>query len=71
MRFLGGLECKGLGRRFWCRVWPLAWHGAAQVVIVPLKEDRIWGRWGSDYNITIAIFYLLKGNYNGLGHFMT
>ena len=25
---------------------------------------RIWGIWGSYYNIPRAIFYLLKGDYN-------
>ena len=34
---------------------------------VPLKVDRIWGIWGSYYNIPKAIFYLLKGDYSGWG----
>ena len=29
----------------------------------PPQTDRIWGIWGSDYNILTAIFYLLKGDY--------
>ena len=28
--------------------------------------DRIWGIWGSYYNIPKAIFYLLKGDYRWL-----
>ena len=28
--------------------------------------DRIWGIWGSYYNIPKAIFYLLQGDYKGL-----
>ena len=30
----------------------------------PPLVDRIWGLWGSYYNIPKAIFYLLKGDYN-------
>ena len=30
----------------------------------PPKADRIWGMWGSYYNIPEATFYLLKGEYN-------
>ena len=30
---------------------------------VMLRSDRIWGIWGSYYNIPKAIFYLLKGDY--------
>ena len=29
----------------------------------PPGVDRIWGTWGSYYNITKAIFHLLKGHY--------
>ena len=29
--------------------------------------DRIWGIWGSYYNIPKAIFYLLKGDYTKIG----
>ena len=29
----------------------------------PPQVDRIWGRWGSYYNIPKAIFYLLEGDY--------
>ena len=29
----------------------------------PPEVDRIWGIWGSYYNILKAIFYLLKGDY--------
>ena len=29
----------------------------------PLR-DRLWGIWGSYYDIPRAIFYLLKGDYN-------
>ena len=29
----------------------------------PPKVDRIWGIWGSFYNVPKAIFYLLKGIY--------
>ena len=29
----------------------------------PAKVDRIWGIWGSYYNIPTAIFFLLKGVY--------
>ena len=29
----------------------------------PPEVDRIWGIWGSYYNIPKAIFYLLKGHY--------
>ena len=29
----------------------------------PPYVDRIWGIWGSYYNIPKAIFYLLKGDY--------
>ena len=29
----------------------------------PPEVDRIWGVWGSYYNIFKAIFYLLKGDY--------
>ena len=29
----------------------------------PPRVDRIWGIWGSYYNIPKAIFYLLKGDY--------
>ena len=29
----------------------------------PPLVDRIWGIWGSYYNIPKAIFYLLKGDY--------
>ena len=32
----------------------------------PPQVDRIWGIWGSGYNIPKAIFYLLKGDYRGL-----
>ena len=28
-----------------------------------LGVDRIWGIWGSDYNIPKTIFYLHKGDY--------
>ena len=27
------------------------------------QVDRIWGIWGSYYNIPNAVFYLLKGDY--------
>ena len=30
----------------------------------PPQVDRIWGIWGSYYNIPQAIFALLKGDYN-------
>ena len=33
----------------------------------PPEVHRIWGIWGSYYNIRKAIVYLLKGNYNLLG----
>ena len=29
----------------------------------PPQVDRIWGTWGSSYNIPKAILYLLKGDY--------
>ena len=29
------------------------------------QVDRIWGTWGSYYNMPKAIFYLLKGDYRG------
>ena len=32
-------------------------------VYSPPLVDRIWGIWGSCYNIPKAIFYLLKGDY--------
>ena len=32
-------------------------------VYSPPYVDGIWGKWGSDYNIPKAIFYLLKGDY--------
>ena len=28
-----------------------------------IEVDRIWGIWGSYYNMPNAIFYLLKGDY--------
>ena len=31
--------------------------------IAPPKVDRIWGIWGSYYDMLEAIFYLLKGDY--------
>ena len=30
----------------------------------PPEVDRIWGIWGSSYNIPKAIFYLLKGDFS-------
>ena len=33
----------------------------------PPKVDRIWGIWGSYYNIPKTIFYLLKGDYSSKG----
>ena len=33
----------------------------------PPKVYRIWGIWGSYHNMPKAMFYLLKGDYNGLG----
>ena len=33
----------------------------------PPKVDRIWGIWGSNYNIPKAIFYLLKSDYRVKG----
>ena len=33
----------------------------------PPSVDRIWGLWGSHYNISKAVFYLLKGDYNNPG----
>ena len=33
------------------------------VLLSPPQVDRIWGIWGSYYNIPKAIFYLLKGDY--------
>ena len=33
----------------------------------PPRVDRIWGIWGPPYNVQKAIFYLLKGDYYGLG----
>ena len=35
----------------------------AGFVYGPLKVDRIWGIWGSYFNIPKAIFYLLKRDY--------
>ena len=32
-------------------------------VYSPPEVDRIWGIWGSYYNIPIAILYVLKGDY--------
>ena len=32
----------------------------------PPSVDRIWGIWGSYYNMPKAIFYLLKGDYRAL-----
>ena len=31
------------------------------------QVDRIWGIWGSYYNVPTTIIYLLKGDYNDLG----
>ena len=33
----------------------------------PPQVDRIWGIWGSYYNMPKAIFYVLKGDYTVLG----
>ena len=32
----------------------------------PPEVDRIWGIWGSLYNIPKAIFYLLNGDYRSM-----
>ena len=37
----------------------------------PPSVDRIWGIRGADYNILKATFYLLKGDYKGLGFTIT
>ena len=37
---------------------------AILAVYSPPPVDRIWGIWGSYYNIPKAIFYLLVGDYN-------
>ena len=31
----------------------------------PPEVNRIWGIWGSDYNVPKDVFYLLKGDYRG------
>ena len=33
----------------------------------PPEVDRIWGAWGSSYNIPKALFYLLNGGLSGFG----
>ena len=37
--------------------------GVTEIKFSPPDVDRIWGTWGSYYNIPKAIFYLLKGDY--------
>ena len=32
-------------------------------VLTPPEVERIWGTWGSHYNMPKAIFYRLKGDY--------
>ena len=34
------------------------------------QVDRIWGIWGSYYNIPKAIFYLLNGDYRVKGQYL-
>ena len=38
--------------------------GQCQLVYSPPLVDRIWGIWGSYYDMPKAIFYLLKGDYS-------
>ena len=47
--FLGAEACSCLQRSGFC-------------AYSPPYLDRIWGIWGSCYNIPQAVFYLLKGN---------
>ena len=68
----GGTGCQGLRILAWWRSFGVRVSGLGMRVqqlnlqTSSLREvDRIWGIWGSYYNIPKAIFYLLKGDYMG------